>query len=164
MVFEQITAMVISVLDLIFGPLKIFQPHISLAILSVVLTLLIVIIGRLITRKSIIAEIRTKLEDLRVKLAQAQKEGNKDTVKQLMGEFMKVNSQHMKHNFKIMMVSFVIFFVFLLPWASHTYEGQIVAALPFTVPFLGSSLSWIYWYALISFSVGWVIRKLFGFE
>ncbi len=163
MFHEQITAIMISALNLIFGPVTIFQPHISLAILSVVLTLFVVLVGRLITRKSIIAEIRAKLEDLRVKLAQAQKEGKKDTANQLLGELMKVNSQYMKHSFKMLIISLVVISMFI-PWASHTYEGQTVAALPFAVPFIGSSLSWIYWYVLISFSVGWIIRKLFGFE
>jgi uncharacterized membrane protein (DUF106 family) len=51
-----------------------------------------------------------------------------------------------------------------LPWLNYTYEAKVVASLPFDVPFIGHELSWILWYVLVSFTIGWVIRKLFGFD
>lgn len=163
MVLEEITAAIILAGDLVLGPVKIFQPHVSLAILSIALTVIVLILGRLVTNRKFIAEIKARTEDLRVKLAQAQKEGNKDGTNQLLNELMKTQSQYMKHNFRILIVSMVMISLFL-PWANHTYQGTSVAVLPFELPVIGASLSWIYWYILISFTVSWVIRKLFGFE
>jgi uncharacterized membrane protein (DUF106 family) len=39
-----------------------------------------------------------------------------------------------------------------------------VAELPFNVPMVGSSVDWIFWYILVSFTIGWVVRKVFGFD
>ncbi len=163
MVLEQITAMAVSSVNVVFGPMTIFPPYISLAILSIALTVIVVVLGRIVTNKKIVSEIKAKTEDLRVKLADAQKEGNKEGVNQLMTELMKTQNQYMKHSFKMMIISLVVISLFL-PWAQYTYSAQSVATLPFSLPFIGSSLSWAYWYILISFSVGWIIRKLLGVE
>ena len=163
MAFEQILGPIIAAMDFILEPLKAFQPHVAITILSLVLTSIVLILGRIVTNKKIMSEIKAKTEDLRVKLAEAQKAGNKEITNQLLNEMMKANSQYMQHSFKMLIVSLIVVAVFL-PWAGHTYASKAVAILPFSLPIIGSSLTWVYWYFLTSFAAGWIIRKLFGFE
>ncbi|MCD6496196.1 MAG: DUF106 domain-containing protein [Candidatus Aenigmarchaeota archaeon] len=41
---------------------------------------------------------------------------------------------------------------------------MLVAKMPFELPFLGSYLSWFWWYIFISFPATFILRKLFGVE
>jgi len=163
MVFEGITAAIFSALDFVFGPLQSLQPHIGLLIFSSILTLLILVLSRLVTNKKVMAEIKAKTNELKAKLDEAQKSNDKENVNKIMSEMMQQTNIQMKHSFKSIIVSLIIVSIFL-PWAQHAYNGQTVATLPFSVPFIGSSLSWVYWYILVSFTVGLVMRKLMGFE
>lgn len=99
------------------------------------------------------------MEDIRESLTQAQKDGNKEEVSKFLAEMMKMNSQYMKQTFKALIISMIVLALFL-PWLTHTYGGSVVAALPFSLPLIGSNLTWIYWYILVSVSIGWVVRKL----
>ena len=59
------------------------------------------------------------------------------------------------------MVSMVVVLA-ILPWVANRYEGLAVAAVPFEIPLLGSSLTWIYWYILVSITVSWISNRFFG--
>jgi uncharacterized membrane protein (DUF106 family) len=76
---------------------------------------------------------------------------------------MGINSAYMKHMYKTLMVSIVALIIFF-PWIRMKYGGMAVASLPFNAPFVGSSLDWLFWYLLVSFTIGWVTRKVFGVE
>lgn len=156
MVFDFIGQMI----DPVFAPLAVFSPDVTIFIFSAMLTLLILFVNRLLVKKSFIEEIRTKMEQLKEKITQAQKEGNKEELQKFMGELMQTNNQYMKHNFKTLIVSLIVLSL-LLPWLSYRYSAVIIN-IPFSLPFLGSQISWVYWYVLASFAVGWGARKVFG--
>ena len=64
--------------------------------------------------------------------------------------------------FWCLIVSMIVIAIFL-PWVQSKYEGfAAVASLPFNLPFVGSSLNWLYWYILVSLTIGWIVNKLFG--
>lgn len=149
----------IAFFDVIFSPLAVFKPHISLLIVSVILTLVVIILNRLTVKRNVVKDIKKRMEDIRESLTQAQKAGNKEEVSKFLAEMMKMNSQYMKQTFKALIISMIVLALFL-PWLTHTYGGSVVAALPFSLPLIGSNLTWIYWYILVSFSIGWVVRKL----
>jgi len=158
---EQITGMLVNTFNLIFSPLFVFSPIVSLLIVSSFLTVLVLGLNRVVTNRKLIKEIKDKMEQVRENLTAAQKIGDKENVNKLLAEMMSVNNTYMKQTFKAMIVSLVVLALFL-PWLRYKYEGMAIATLPFTLPFIGNSLSWIYWYILVSFSIGWVVGKLLG--
>lgn len=160
---EQITAMLIATFDAVFSPLSMFSPHISLLIVSIVLTSIVLFINRFAMNKKVMEEIKHKMEEVRENLTQAQKAGNTEDVNKFLSEMMKMNSQYMRQTFKAMIISIVILAMFL-PWLNFKYGGAAVVNLPFDLPIVGTSLGWILWYTLVSFSIGWVIKKLVGMD
>jgi len=155
----------INVLNIIFSPLMVFKPHISLLIVSSIITVLVILLNRVFVNDKLVKEIKQKMENIREQLTRAQKEGNTEEANKFLSEMMKTNSEMMKHTFKGLIVSLVILSLFL-PWIKNTYEvtykGVAVAKLPFTLPFIGSNLDWIIWYVLVSLTIGWVFRKMIG--
>lgn len=163
-VLEQITGMLVNTLDIAFGPLAAaFNPAITMFFISSFITLLVIVLNRLVTDRKIITEIKERMHDIREQLTNAQKSGNKDDTNKFLNEMMSINSEYMKHMYKTMFISLIVITVFL-PWIKHSYEGMAIANLPFKAPFVGSSLNWIVWYILVSFTIGWVVRKVFGLD
>jgi len=161
--FEEITGMLAGAVGFIFSPLLVFNPMVSLFIVSAVITVLITVLSRLLTNTKVMKELKDKMQEVREQLTNAQKAGDKEGANKFLEEMMSMNSEFMKHSYKSMFISLIVIMIFL-PFLKVQYEGAAVAALPFEVPFIGSSLSWLLWYVLVSFTIGWVVRKLFGFE
>ena len=157
MVLEQITGM----LDVVFLPITIFPSYIAVFLISVAITFIILFLNKILINKEVVAEIKKKMEEVREELTKAQKEGRKDDVNKFLNDLMKTNNDYMKQTFKTMIISLIIISLFL-PWLSSHYQSTKVAMLPFELPIIGSSMTWVYWYALVSFMAGWVARKMFG--
>lgn len=147
--------------SLILLPLSVFKPHISLLIISTVLTIVALIISKLFSNRKLIKEIKDRMEMIREDLTKAQREGNTEHANKCLSEIIKANTEYMRHSFKGMVASMVILipFFYLL---KLNYSGMVVATLPFTAPVVGSSLSWIGWYILVSFAIGWTVGKFLG--
>jgi uncharacterized membrane protein (DUF106 family) len=111
----------------------------------------------------LIEEVKNKMEEIRENLTQAQKVGNAEEINKFLKEMMKTNSQYMRQMLKAMIISIVVLAMFL-PWLNYKYGGVAIVKLPFTLPILGSSLNWVWWYVLVSFAMGWVIKKLLGMD
>jgi uncharacterized membrane protein (DUF106 family) len=158
---DGFTGALIGVLNIIFSPLSAFSPVVSLLIVSVFLTVLVLGLNRIVTNRKLIKEIKDKMQEIRENLSNAQKMGDKENINKHLAEMMSMNNTYMKQTFKAMIVSLVVLGLFL-PWLRYRYEGMVVAALPFALPFIGSSLSWLYWYILVSFSIGWVLGRFLG--
>lgn len=147
--------------DMIFLPITGLPHYVSILIISTMLTLIVLSLNKLLVKKHIVKEIKTKMEEIKENLNKAQKEGNKETVNKLVNEMMKTNNEYMKHTFRSLIVSMVVVSLFL-PWVGAKYQGLTVATLPFTLPFVGNSLEWLYWYILVSITAGLVLNRLFG--
>ena len=157
MVFESLYPL----FDAIFSPITGLPYHVSILLISMMLTLIVLGLNRLLVKQHIVKQIKTKMEEIKENLNRAQKEGNKETVNSLVSEMMKTNNQYMKHTFRSLIVSMVVVSLFL-PWVGAKYQGLAVAALPFNLPFVGSSLEWLYWYILVSLAAGIILNKLLG--
>jgi uncharacterized membrane protein (DUF106 family) len=157
--FEQIFAAINSILDIVFSPVLAFSPIVSLVIISTALTVLVLVINKIFINTKVMREIKEKMEEIREKVTTAQKAGNKDEAQNSLNEMMKINSQYMKHSMKAMVISIVVLGLFL-PWLKYRFGEMPVAYLPFSVPFVGASLGWLWWYVIVSFAIGWVLRKL----
>ncbi len=157
MVFEQLT----FALDIVLSPITALPTPIAILIISAGITGLLLVLSKLLVNKNMVKEIRAKMEETRENLTKAQKEGNKENVQKFLDELMKTNNQYMKQTFKTMIISLIVVSIFL-PWLGYKYQGLTVAVLPFSLPFIGSQLPWLYWYFLVSLMVGWTARKLVG--
>jgi len=155
---EQIGA----ILDVVLGPLTVLPPYLAIAIVSALLTILIIGFSRIVTKKKILDELKGKMEEIRENLNKAQQAGDKESINKHLGEMMKLNSQFMKHSMKTLIISFIVI-LFILPWVQFRYEKTAsVVSLPFNLPFIGSSLNWVGWYFLVSLAIGWILNKLFS--
>lgn len=161
--FEQITGMLVKSVGTVFAPLAVFNPAISLFIIASFITVLVIVLNRFATNKKAMKEIKERMQDIREQLTAAQKIGDKENIDKFLSEMMSINNEYMKHMYKGLFVSLIVIGIFL-PWLKHAYSATAVASLPFSVPLIGSELSWILWYILVSFTMGWVIRKLLGFD
>ncbi len=160
---EGITGMLINSVGLFFSPLAGLNPAISLFVVVSFITVLIILLNRKFTNTEAMKEIKDKMKGIREQLDMAQKQGDKETANKLLGQIMEMNSEFMRHSYKSLFISLIVITLFL-PWIKQEYSGMAVANLPFKAPFVGSSLNWIGWYILVSFTIGWIVRKLFGFD
>ncbi|MHA1743660.1 MAG: EMC3/TMCO1 family protein [Candidatus Heimdallarchaeota archaeon] len=161
--FQQITGMMITAFDVVFSPLQVFSPHISLLIVSAILTLIVLCVNKFSVNREVAEQIKNRMREIRESLTKAQKAGDTEEINKFLGEMMKINNQYMRIMLKSMVVSIIILAMFL-PWLKYRYGGMAVVNLPFSMPVIGSSLNWILWYVLVSFTIGWVAKKLLGMD
>ena len=145
--FETIIALVVA------------KPVLSLLLVSSGLTAIVVVMTRLLVNKKIVCEIKDKMESIREQMTAAQKSGNTEEANKYMQDMMKTNSEYMKHTFKALIVSLIVLSI-SLPFLKQSYEGLVTVNMPFSVPLLGSNLTWVYWYILVSLAIGYLLRKL----
>lgn len=151
---------ILNAIDFIFSPITVFSPQIAILIVTIFLTLLIFGLNRLVINRKLMKELKEKMEKIKTDLNQAQKGGDKEKINKFFSEMMNLNKAYMKQTFKSLVISIVIIAIFL-PWVKYKYEG-VAIAMPFDLPFIGSSLSWLAWYILIAITVGWILQKLAG--
>src|SRR2546422_1335145 len=132
----------VQAVDFVFGPLTIFPAHITILLVSTLISVIILALNRVVINRKIVDEIRLKMEQLKEDITRAQKEKNSENIQKFMNELLKVNNQYMKHMFKTMVISLVIVSIFL-PWLGWKYSASTVA-VPFTLPLLGSHIGWLY--------------------
>jgi uncharacterized membrane protein (DUF106 family) len=152
---------ILKAVDIIFSSVTVFSPHIAILIVSISLTLLIFGLNRLIINRKLVRELKEKMEKARSEFNQAQKEGDKEKINKTLSEIMNLNKAYMKQTFKSLIISIIIVVIFL-PWVKYRY-GDVAIAIPFSLPFIGSSLSWLMWYVLVSFTIGWIVQKLLDY-
>jgi uncharacterized membrane protein (DUF106 family) len=161
--FENIFGPLNTGFAVLFSPLNIFSPMISLMLLSSFLTILILIITKFFVNTKVLREIKDEMEKIREQLSAAQKQGDQESANQFLSKMMETNSKYMKHSFKALIISIIVLSLFL-PYLRYKYEGIVIAQLPLNIPFIGTSLGWLYWYVLVSFMIGWVARKILGID
>lgn len=107
-------------------------------------------------------EVKRRMEEIRERMLEAQKEGNKSKVNECLRELIRVNSEYMRFTFKPMIVS-IILVLLVLPLLSRTYSGRAVASIPKTLPLVGGlELSWFWWYFISTLVVSIVVKKILG--
>ena len=161
--FESITGMVTGTVNTMLGPLTMLDPTLSLFIVSAMITIMIMGINKKFTNTKAVKEIKNRMQEVREQLTTAQKDGNTTEANKLLEQMMKMNNDFMKHSYKSLFISLIVISMFL-PWIKGQYSGMTVASLPFEAPVIGSTMGWVTWYILVSFTIGWVIRKMFGFD
>ncbi|RLI98046.1 MAG: hypothetical protein DRP00_02870 [Candidatus Aenigmatarchaeota archaeon] len=156
----MIVEALISFFDFIFSPFLMLKPHLSLFLVSSLITFLIILINKFCIDKKKVEELKKKMEELRIKVANAQKLGNLEEANKFLNELLKTNTEHLRQSLKALLLTLVLISL-VFPWIKYRYGGMSIN-LPFNLPLIGSSFSWFIWYALVSFTVGWILRKLLG--
>jgi uncharacterized membrane protein (DUF106 family) len=157
----MVVEFIVGALDVVLKPITVLPNYVAVMLVAGMITFLITGLNKVFINRSAVKEIKKRMEEVREKLTAAQKAGNKDEMNAHINELMRTNNQYMKHTFKSLIISLAVISLFL-PWMNFTYNGVAIASMPFPVPFIGQDLTWLYWYILVSFSIGWFIRKLTG--
>jgi len=152
-----------SILNLIFWPFTILPPVLAVFLFAFFVTALIILINRAFINKNAVNELKEKMNSLRERLIELQKEGNMEKAKEILDEITKHNLAYMRHTLKALLIS-IVAIVLILPWVQYTYKDLPVAKIPLALPYIGSSLNWFVWYFIASLTIGWVIRKLMGWD
>jgi uncharacterized membrane protein (DUF106 family) len=152
-----------SLLNPIFWPFTILPPVLAIFFFALFVTLLIILINRTFINKNAVNELKEKMNSLREQLIEMQKQGNLEKAKEILDEITKNNLAYMKHTLKALLIS-VVAIILILPWVQYTYKDLPVAKIPLSLPYIGSSLNWFIWYFIASLTIGWVIKKLMGWD
>ncbi len=134
----------------------------SVLIFSLVLSFVIAVIYRILTKPEEIRRIKQDLKFFRKKIKDAQKADNTAEVQKLTNEMLRMSQKQMSLMMKPMFASAIIFFV-ALGWLHSTFE-EVLITLPFPLPFLGAELTWFWWYVIITLPATLIFRKALGVE
>lgn len=134
------------------------KPHILLLIISSLITVFLFFLNRILVKRDLLKEIKTRMIEIRENLAKAQASGNNEEMNRYLSELLKVNSEYMRQNLKVLIVSMIVI-IAVLPFISNVFSSMVIS-IPFEIPFIGSKINWSIWYILVSFSVGWAMKRL----
>ena len=146
-------------------------PFEEVLVISLLLSLMIAVIYRLLTKPGEIRKTRKDISFYSNKMKEAQKSGNKAEADKYMSEMLKANQKVFKENMKPMFVTMIIFIVVLgvLKQAYSTFFLQLPFTLPlisYSFPFivLRDSIGWFWWYILSTVPATLMFRKMLGVE
>ncbi len=135
---------------------------IEVLIYTLGMSVVMAVIYRLLTNPEDMRKLKAEMKELNDRIKKAQKSNNTEEVSRLTSELLKGSSKQFHYSMKPMMVSTIIFFVFLYVVLAQFEE--LVVMLPFSLPFLGSQISAFYWYIIIILPSSFLFRKLLGVE
>ncbi len=130
-------------------------------LISVGIAFLIALIYKFLANHEEIRNIKLGMKEKQAKLKEFQKTNPSEATK-IANEMMALSSKQMRMSMKPMMVTMLLVFI-TLPFVAGLFPGNVVD-LPFTLPFLGSSLTWLWWYMMVSIPFGVLFRKMLGVE
>jgi len=152
------------------APLFSLDPIITIFIFSAFLTIAIALVNRFAVNRKIMKEVKVKMTEVKENLSKAQKEGKTEEINKYMSEYMKLNTESMKQQFKSLLIS-IVFIMIFLPILNLKYSGMEILKMPFPFPliafkpfhfYLSQSGGWILWYFLVSLSIGITFKKIIG--
>lgn len=132
---------------------------ITVFLLSVALSFLIAFIYRIFIDQEKATDIEKRIKELNEKMKKAREENNQKDVTRYSQELMKTSGEKMRMQFKPMIITFIII-IPIFTWVGPALFGsKPVVNLPFTI-FGHDTLTWIWWYIIVSFPMGLIFRKL----
>ena len=150
-----------NALDAIFGPVLGMRPMLAEIVIALVVTFLITLLYRFLSKPKEMKELREKAKELSKEAKELQKT-NPEEAKKATSEMMKITNKQMMSNMKPMLGTLLIAVLFL-PWMAERFVGQIVL-LPFDLPYFGADFGWLMWYILVSIPFSQIFRKILGVD
>ena len=140
-------------------------------LLSVGISFVLSVIYRVLTKPAEMKRVKEEVKLHRERMKKAQKEGNKAELSSSLSEMTKLNQKQLRGSMKPMLVSLLVFFVFVgfLRQTYVTFSIHLPTTLPllsYSYPFIAlrSSIGWFWWYILVTVPCTIVFRKLLGVE
>jgi len=138
------------------------QPFIELLVWSVLLAFVTALLYRVLTKPAEMRRVKQEMNDLKERANKATKSGDTKEATRLTTEMLKGNQAVFKMNMKPMMASMLLF-IFVLGWLAARFADMSISA-PFSIPFIGDSLNWFWWYFIVVIAGNFIFRKLLGVE
>lgn len=138
--------------SVIFLPLQILNPIISVLIVSIVITLIIAIFKRRVFGKEEFKIVKREMDEIREKLFKSKNQSD-----ELIKRLMYLNKILFKQTTKILILSLILGIV-CLSWVQYNYSGNYVR-LPIPIPFF-QNLNMVYFYIILTFIISIVLSKL----
>jgi uncharacterized membrane protein (DUF106 family) len=136
------------------------HPAIVIFLIGAVISITMSFVNRKVLGSEKAKEVKKKMQDVRSKMLEAQKNGDTKTTNQCLAELMKINSEYMQFMIKPMIVSLILFLL-ITPVIKGNYTGKIVATIPQSLPVVGGiQLSWLWWYVISTFVVSIITKKI----
>lgn len=148
--------------NLLFAPVLALGNVTAITLISMLLSLVIVLVYKYTADQAAMRSLKEQIEAERKKSSDAQKSNDLKTMNDALSKMTDLNKKYLSMSTKPMLFSSLIFLPFL-PWFFERFK-DLTINLPFQVPFAGSSLSWFWWYLLLSIPFNAIIRKILDAE
>jgi len=128
---------------------------------SIAITLVITLFYKYLINQNDVRQLKASMKEKQAKAKELQK-ANPQEANKVVNEIMALSSKQMRMNTKPMLLTLALVGI-TLPYFAQAFPGTVVS-LPVSLPFLGSSLNWFWWYVLVSIPLGYFFRKVLGVE
>jgi len=120
--------------------------------------------ARLLVDYDMVKNTMKEVQAWRKEMDKAKKANDEQTLSKLMKKNKAMVKLQSKASMEQMKVTAVTFVPFLLLWylLNAVFGRHVVAISPFPLPFLGTQLTFVWWYFLSSFAVNFPIMRFFG--
>ena len=152
----SITGAVVTTMDIAFSPVFTLSPFLSVLIFAAILSVITSLMSKYLINKEFAIKMKSRMKELKLQMKEAQKNSNKEVLSSSMKEMMEMNRKYMKESMKVMIGS-LIFGILFLTYMSAKYASQSV-----TLPLIGITMNWIYWYVIASLVISMTLRKFTG--
>src|SRR3989344_6935502 len=152
----SITGAVVTTMDIAFSPVFTLSPVLSILIFATILSVITTLMSKYLINKEFAIKMKSRMKELKLQMKEAQKNSNKEVLSSSMKEMMEMNRKYMKESMKVMVGS-LIFGILFLTYMSAKYASQSV-----TLPLIGITMNWIYWYVIASLVISMTLRKFTG--
>ncbi|MEM5798180.1 MAG: EMC3/TMCO1 family protein [Candidatus Aenigmatarchaeota archaeon] len=129
-----------------------------LSLITICIMFVVSFIYRISINPSEMRDLKKQIEKYRIEADKARKNNEKEKAEKLMNEMLKVSQKQLRLNLKPLMISGIVFLL-TLSWMSRYFTGFEIS-LPFSIVFLGNSISWFLWYILLAITSTQIFRKL----
>ncbi|HLC59248.1 MAG TPA: EMC3/TMCO1 family protein [archaeon] len=152
----SITGAVVTTMDIAFSPVFTLSPFLSVLIFAAILSVITSLMSKYLINKEFAKNMKSRMKELKLQMKEAQKNSNKEVLSSSMKEMMDMNRKYMKESMKVMVGS-LVFCILFLTYMSAKYASQSV-----TLPLIGITMNWIYWYVIASLVISMTLRKFTG--
>lgn len=137
------------------------NPMIQVFLLGMGLAFVIAIIQKTFTDQDQMKDMKERMNKLQDKIKKAREKNNEKEMTKYNQELLKLSSNQMKMNFKPMIITFLIIVPIFIWVGPNLFGEKAIVNLPFTI-FGHNSLTWIWWYIIVSLPMGFLFRKILG--
>lgn len=136
--------------NFVFSPLVLWNPLIGLILISFILTLLITLAYKFLTKQHLMKEWKGQLKDYQKQIKENKKDHQK--VLELQKPMMEVQMKYMMHSFKPLLFTFIPL-ILIFNWLRAVFQG-------IDLNFLWFIDGWIWAYIIVSIIFSIIIRKI----